>query len=339
MRRLATTRIIGELVPIFGADRIELAKVDGWDCVVPKGQYKAGDMIIYIEVDSFLPKGDSRWEHLMKPGQITEFDGRTGYVLKPHEFKGVLSRGLVIPIAEEESTASLGADLTALLHIVKYEKPIPDELLAVAIGYTSYLVPTTSLERMENIAHQWESLKTLSWEVTEKLHGMAVSYRWENGKFGVSYSASRLDFDLNADIPACNLARKIGLPDWMGSSTRNRVIQGELVGPKICGNYYGLDDYEFYVYDIFDLDKGDYLSRDLRHAFAWKPGLKIVPELDGNTVLSHWVSSLPDLLQEVQGIKSKLNPAKDIEGWVFKTLPLYGDKRQEFKVISPRFKG
>ena len=36
MRHLATIREIASLHPIEGADRIEVAQVDGWECVVQK---------------------------------------------------------------------------------------------------------------------------------------------------------------------------------------------------------------------------------------------------------------------------------------------------------------
>ena len=53
-RKLATIRIADELLPIEGADAIEVARVDGWKCVVKKGEFKVGDKGIYFEIDSFL---------------------------------------------------------------------------------------------------------------------------------------------------------------------------------------------------------------------------------------------------------------------------------------------
>ena len=42
MRHLATIREIASLRPIAGADRIEVAQVDGWECVVQKGEFLTG---------------------------------------------------------------------------------------------------------------------------------------------------------------------------------------------------------------------------------------------------------------------------------------------------------
>ena len=55
-RKLATVRIITDIRPIEGADKIELASVGGWNVVVAKDVgHKVNDMVIYCEIDSFLP--------------------------------------------------------------------------------------------------------------------------------------------------------------------------------------------------------------------------------------------------------------------------------------------
>ena len=48
---------IKEIREIPGADRIELASVMDYTVVVKKGEYQAGDLGIYVEVDSLLPDG------------------------------------------------------------------------------------------------------------------------------------------------------------------------------------------------------------------------------------------------------------------------------------------
>lgn len=48
---------IDAVTPIEGADRIELAKVMDYTVVIKKGEYKAGDLALYVEVGSVLPDG------------------------------------------------------------------------------------------------------------------------------------------------------------------------------------------------------------------------------------------------------------------------------------------
>lgn len=56
-KKLAYGVKIKEIREIPGADRIELATVMDYTVVVKKGEYKPGDMGIYVEVDSLLPDG------------------------------------------------------------------------------------------------------------------------------------------------------------------------------------------------------------------------------------------------------------------------------------------
>ncbi|KAH7163126.1 hypothetical protein B0J13DRAFT_634335 [Dactylonectria estremocensis] len=63
-RKLVTVRRVASLTPIPGADRIETAAIDGWNCVVAVGQFKPGDLGLYFEIDSLLPGSDERWAFL-----------------------------------------------------------------------------------------------------------------------------------------------------------------------------------------------------------------------------------------------------------------------------------
>ena len=53
MRKLATIRVIQSINPIAGKDRVEMATVDGWTCMVSKADgFKPGDKCIFCEPDS-----------------------------------------------------------------------------------------------------------------------------------------------------------------------------------------------------------------------------------------------------------------------------------------------
>ena len=40
----------------MNADRLECAHIGGWHCVVGKGEFQAGDLGIYFEIDSKVPE-------------------------------------------------------------------------------------------------------------------------------------------------------------------------------------------------------------------------------------------------------------------------------------------
>lgn len=113
-RKLAYIAQINDVAPIPGYDRIEVATVLGWHCVVPKGLH-AGDLGVYFEIDSLLPSDDPRFA----------FCEKYKYKVKTRNMcKGtVLSQGLFMPLTEFPELAGykLGDDVTAALRVTYYE--------------------------------------------------------------------------------------------------------------------------------------------------------------------------------------------------------------------------
>ena len=98
MRHLASIQRIWDVQPIDGADRLELARVLGWACVVNKGQFKKGDLGVYFEIDSFLPVRPE-YEFLRASSyKKTDIMGE-GFLIKTRKIKGVLSQGLLLPLS------------------------------------------------------------------------------------------------------------------------------------------------------------------------------------------------------------------------------------------------
>ena len=90
-RELAYAVKVTNITPIDGADRVELAHVNGWQVMVKKGEYKIGDLAVYFEIDSKLPETEP-----------FEFMAKYKYRVKTQKFiKGsVLSQGLIMTPAE-----------------------------------------------------------------------------------------------------------------------------------------------------------------------------------------------------------------------------------------------
>ena len=89
-RKLATIRKIDTISPIEGADLIEVASVGGWNVVTKRGEFKAGDLAVYFEIDSFLKEGNPAWQFLVDKSSRM-FDGERGHVLRTVKLRGVYS--------------------------------------------------------------------------------------------------------------------------------------------------------------------------------------------------------------------------------------------------------
>ncbi len=55
MNNLATIERISEILPHSNADKLLIAKVRGYNIIVPKDKYSVGDVVVLIHPDSILP--------------------------------------------------------------------------------------------------------------------------------------------------------------------------------------------------------------------------------------------------------------------------------------------
>ena len=110
-RALATVRKVGEVEPIDGADFIELAHIDGWQCVIKKGVLQQGDLCIYFEIDSILPEAE--WSEFMRDRKFR---------VKTIKLRGCLSQGLALPLKDVGAeNGTLGEDYTKALSVKKHD--------------------------------------------------------------------------------------------------------------------------------------------------------------------------------------------------------------------------
>jgi ATP-dependent RNA circularization protein (DNA/RNA ligase family) len=90
--------------------------------------------------------------------------------------------------------------------------------------------------------------------------------------------------------------------------------------------------YDFYLYDIYDIDTQCYYTPEKRQEFTKNHSIKHVPILYNNYVITETVE-INDLLKFAEG-PSMLNKDTEREGLVFKNVVL---GRCSFKAISNKY--
>jgi RNA ligase (TIGR02306 family) len=329
-RKLASIRKISNLLPIEGADKIEVATIDGWKVVVAKDVgHKVGDLVVYCEVDSFLPI-KPEFEFLRKSSYKKMSDGTEGFRLKTIRLRGVVSQGLVLPLSIIEYTNvefEVGMDVTNLLGTVKYEPPIPAELAGKVKGLFPSFLRKTDEERIQNLSSEYELFKENTFYVTEKLDGSSSTYYFNDGEFGVcSRNLELLETEGNT---FWKVARELDLENKMKDFGVNISLQGELIGEGIQGNPYKIKGQTVKFFNLFDIDLQVYHSLSVFKETMRVLGLDTVPILDTSFKLPETIDELLKYSEQ----KSVLNPDFDREGVVIRST----DRKISFKVISNKF--
>lgn len=331
-RNLASIRKITNITPIDGADKIELATIDSWKVVVDKdSNHKSGDMVIYCEIDSFLPIKEE-FEFLRKSSYKKMSDGTEGFRLKTIKLRGQVSQGLILPMSVVEYTNvqfEVGMDVTNLLGITKYEPPIPAELTGKVKGLFPSFLRKTDEERVQNLTKEYEQYKSLGrkFYVTEKLDGSSATFYFRNGVFGVcSRNLELLETEGNT---FWRVARELKLEEWLGTLENNVCLQGELVGESVQGNPYKIKGQTVRFFNGFNVDTQENIPFLEFVELIQKMNLTTVPILDYDFTLPETVENMLEYADK----KSELNSNLDREGIVVRSY----DRTISFKVISNKF--
>lgn len=294
MRKLATIRKIADILPIEGADAIEVAVVDGWKVVVKKGEYKPGDLAVYLEIDSWVPHDLAPF--LSKGQEPREYNGVKGERLRTVKLRGQVSQGLLLKISDlfefiddirlfktkprglitRHAILEEGEDVTEILGIQKWEPEIPAQLAGQVRGvFPTHLIPKTDQERIQNCFPEVQAKGDVTYEVTLKLDGTSCTiFRWEDELRVCSRNLELKVNDENRDNTLVAMALKIG-----DRISEGYALQGELMGPGIQGNREGFTEHKFFVFDVFDIKRHKYLSQHPRQMMCEVRQIDHVPVL------------------------------------------------------------
>lgn len=351
---------VNEIRPIEGADKIELAIVGGWNCIVQKGQYKVNDFVVTATTDAVIPI------ELSDKLNVTSYLRKGGRV-RTVKLRGVYSECLLIPTKYIPGFGDMyheGSDMMEKMGIYKYEPPVKQVQLASG----------KKIRYSENpnfhIYYKFPNAKNVpgiftedDWvEITRKLHGTNARYgiikkyklslfdkiqkwfgiKWVDYEFVVGShnvekgSDSQGFYDTNVwyDIAEKYKLKEVlwkfvkdpeRFPDGIGIGV---VLYGEIYGAGIQKNYdYGLKDIEFAGFDL-EID-GKYCSTDDAFNFV---GIEMdLPYVDVLYV-GDWNKEIEDMYVFDNFIFGTKVPH---EGVVVKHHS--GDRSKVAKVINPDY--
>jgi len=346
-RKLASIEKITSLELIKDKDRIELATILGWHVIVGKGDFKVGDLVVYVEYDVLLPI-KPEFEFLRSRTYSKKFNG---FRIRNMKMAGVQSEGIVFPMdilprwvpAGIIKSYTEGQDISEVLGVQKYDLEALQEVEKAKVSKNpifKYMMRYKWFRRLNlsskpkkgypegvtksdetNIQVKFGSLRNKGYRyyTTEKLEGQAFCYTVIKNKFSVfshNFNKGKRDNSnwWNAAI-AFDIEKK--MKNFMRIyAIKNMSIQGELVGPGIQKNIYKFSKITPYIFNATNLDdKKDFSFADLK-LFCNYTNLNIVPILNENIKLCR---TSDGILKEAEG-KSKLLSTQEREGVVWRAL-------------------
>lgn len=362
-RKLATIRTIKKIQSIEGADNIELAFIDGWQCVINKrDNIQENDLVIYCEIDSIMPEREE-----------FEFLRKNKFKVKTIRLRGQISQGIVFPISllqkflkpDEYMNIVDGSDVTEVLGVTKYEPPMNIRFPGGGGFFPRGNFPAKMIksdeERIQNLVNEIKQYASLNipFVVSEKLDGTSETCAILNDGFHVC--SRNLDlkeydeqyFKEGDEVRVIeNIERKRNfywktaidlnienkMREYCNAHGINELaIQGELIGEGIQKNLYKIKGHTIKFFTVFNIDEQRYFTHNEMVAFFREIGLEMVPIIDENFHLLD--SSIEELIDLADG-PSILNINQAREGLVFRSreyIPKAPFGKISFKVISNKF--
>jgi RNA ligase (TIGR02306 family) len=327
MRKLASIQRIKNIEPIEGAEAIEKATVLGWQLVIRKGEFKVGDLCVYVEIDSVLPN---------KP-EFELIRAKTNRI-KTIKLRGQISQGICFPLDVLPKGIDFveDMDVTELLGVTKFEPPIPANLAGEMKGLFPSFIPKTDETRVQVLEGLLQNYEGTSCYITEKLDGSSVTFYLKDGEFGVC--SRNLDLLYSESNSMWKFAIENDIERKLKSLNKNIALQGEIIGEGIQKNKYKQRGQTIYFFNVFDIDSYAYLSLNEVKILMKELELNMVPVLDENYFLE---SSVESVIIKSQ-LRSVLNKETIAEGIVIRPVEEKMDKsimneRISFKAINPNF--
>ena len=151
---------IDKIIPHKNADKLEICRVKGWDCIVGKCEYKAGDRVVFVPPDTTIPK-----ETAERLGIINFLAGKAHNRVKTIQLRGEISYGLILP---NEKNWKVGTNVAEFYGIEKYAPPVR-LTMGDAGPEDSFFMKLTDVENINNYPDIFEEGEMVA--VTEKIDG------------------------------------------------------------------------------------------------------------------------------------------------------------------------
>lgn len=330
-RKLLSIQKVEKVIQHKSADLLENCEVLGWNIVTKMDEAKAGEKVVYCEIDSLLPANAS-WlpdavQSRIKQGKITNFNDSQYFRVKSINIRRSLSQGLLIPLTNFglDESIEIGTNLSDFFGVKRYSRD-EDEKISGEL-FPLMLVDKTDETRIQCKPSILDKMRGHSYYATVKLDGTSATFLYTD-KLKVC-SRNKIVEDKNSVW--WNISERYNFEYLYSEGIINKkyCIQGEICGPKIQKNLLSLKKLEFYIFTVYDTLLKQRLSMDELIIFCKDNGFNMVPLEE--ICQSFEYDNVGQLLEKAKGFYE--NTKHPREGLVFRNT----DSTISFKVINNEY--
>lgn len=318
--KLASIEKIDKIIEHPNADRLEIVKVLGYQCITEKNLHQEGDVIVYIQTDTILP--EEEWA-----------EGFRKYApkrVKAVKLRGEWSEGIIVRMKSVEDRFKwdwkIGDEVAEELNVLKYEPPVPQEEGAIA-GGLPYGIPKTDEERFENMYYKLPFGEKV--DITLKIDGQSVTYGYNLHNDDYFVTGRRFQVDPNSlnRYTQHNPILKEKIINYCKKYNVSLAFRGENHGNGIQGskqNPHSILPPSIAIFNVFNIDERRYEEKGSKHYFinaCQEAEIPHVPLIEQDVVLTE------ELIKKYSSDLKKLN-RKPFEGVVVK------HSKGSFKIIN-----
>lgn len=327
---------IGKMAKHPNADTLSITSVygkGGYPVIFRTGEFREGDLAIYVPVDAIMPEWNPDWQFL-----------RPNWRIKAKKLRGIFSQGILLPMSvldnmwrrqslnEGYSIEGLtppvwkeGDNVQAYLFIEKYEEAKHLFMTGDAMATPSWFLEYTSLEAWKRGANKHVLQESEFVCIREKIHGANGRWCFKDGQLWVG---SHHQTKKEGTTIWWEAAKALDLQEKL-SRMPDTIFFGEVYGKGVQDLQYGMQDIGIKFFDAYDLKTGRFMDDPEFMGWCSTLGLEIAPSL----YRGPWHE---DLIKLAEG-ESTLAPGQVREGFVVKPVKERWDERCGrviFKVIG-----
>jgi RNA ligase (TIGR02306 family) len=276
------------------SDNLDLIQILGWQVVVRRNEFRENDLVVYIAIDTVLPERPE-----------FEFLRNKHFRIKPIRLRKQGSAGIVFPLSilpksvwDGLSFPKEGEDVSDVLSIIHYEKPIPAELAGIAKGgLPGYIIMTDELN-LRTYPDALPELHSRPYYITRKDDGSSGTFFIKGGEFGVC--SRKIQLERSDTNGYWKMAYKYDLENIIRKAFPDRdiAVQAEIVGPGIQKNKLGLKELELHLFNIFEIVNRHYMGYEQLVNFTKEFNIPMVTLIDEGLMFHYSLDELIKLANE-----------------------------------------